>query len=223
MKTVNITANASGAARGARQGDLVIIVDVINMSTTAEGALEAGALGIFGAASSNSHPPEGLTNPERVGYLAGLEALKNRTEIVLITEPRIGSDEERRKNALSALRGVERAGAVVGAILPNIGAETVKMTSLENKVILLVTDCGGVAFDAALNNGSPLVLTGTIARTLYKKGTETPRRAAAQAIKKAQELDCAITVAAASSNALEDVLGAEYIARTILELGFLQK
>jgi len=216
-----LTANASGAAQAARQGDLVIIVDVINMSTTAEAALEAGALAVWGAASQSSRSPLGLTDPERVGYLAGCQAVEKETQVVLVTEPRVGSEEERLANGSLALQGLKRAGAKLTAVLPNLGAETVKLASLENKVLLLVTDSGGVAFDAALNNGAPLVLTGTIARTFRQKGSQPAKRIARDAITKANELGCDISVVAASSNALEDLLAAEYILKTIIEEGFL--
>lgn len=222
MRIVNITANASGAAKAAAAGDLVIIVDVISMSTTAEAVWEKGALAIWGAASEKSRPPLGLTNPYRIGYQAGLQAIEAATSLILITEPRLGSEEERKKNAFSVLQGVAKAGAKVEAILPNIGAETAKMAVWQNKIVLLVTDSGGVAFDAAFNNGAALVLTGTIARTLVQKGSQSAKRIAHKAIMKAKELACNITVVAASSNALEDVLAAEYIARIILEMGFLE-
>lgn len=218
MRIVNLSANASGAVRAAQQGDLVIVVDVINMSTTAEGALEAGALAVFGVASQKSSLS--VVNPKRVGYLAGLKAVENKTDIILVTEPRVGTDEERKANAFSAILGMEEAGAKIGAILPNIGAETIKLTSWENRVVVLATDSGGVVFDAALNNGSPLVLTGTIARTLKQKGNQAAKRIAREAVKKAGELNCQISVVAASSNALEDVLAGEYIARCIMEEGF---
>lgn len=222
MKIVSITANTSGAIQAAKQGDLIIVVDVINMSTTAEAALEAGAIAIFGAASQkNSKILANLTNPERVGYLAGLKALENRAEVILITEPRVGSDQERKQNASLALKGLEKTGVSLSAVLPNLGAETVKFTSLKDKVALLVTDSGGAAFDAALNSGAPLVLTGTIARTLKQKGSQAAKRVARQAIEKAREMECNISVVAASSNALEDLLAAEYIAKTIIEEGFL--
>jgi len=221
MRTVNITTNASGAARAARQGDLVIIVDVINMSTTAEAALEAGALAVFGAASNKSKPPANLTNPEQIGYLAGLKAKENHTQVVLITEPRVGTDEERQENAALALQGLQRSAAELAAVLPNIGAEIVKYTSLQNRVILLVTDSGGVAFDAAVNQGAPLVLTGTIARTFKQKGSQSAKRIANYSVAQARMLNCGISVVAASANALEDVLAAEYIARSIIEEGFL--
>lgn len=221
MRTVSVTANASGAARAAKQGDLVVIVDVINMSTTAEAALEEGALAVFGAASKNSRPPIDLIDPEKIGYLAGRKAIENQTQVVLVTEPRVGSDEERKENASLALQGLEKAGAQLANILPNLGAETVKFSCLKDKVVLLVTDSGGVAFDVAVNNGAPLVLTGTIARTLKQKGNQSAKRIAKDSIEMARKLDCDISIVAASSNALEDLLAAEYIAKTIIGEGFL--
>lgn len=221
MRTVSVTANASGAAKAAKQGDLVIIVDVINMSTTAEAALEEGALAVFGAASKNSKPPIGLIDPEKIGYLAGRKAIEHQTQVVLVTEPRVGSDQERKENAILTLQGLAKAGAQLVDVLPNLGAETVKLGCLKDKVVLLVTDSGGVAFDAAVNNGAPKVLTGTIARTLKQKGNQSAKRIAKNSIAIAKELGCSISVVAASSNALEDLLAAEYIAKTIIEEDFL--
>ncbi len=86
--------------------------------------------------------------------------------------------------------------------------------------MVAVTDAGGVAFDAAFTAGAPAVLTGTIARTMQKRGREPAMAAARRAIEAAAAAGVNITVVAASANSLEDVLGAEYIMRTIIELGF---
>ena len=46
-KPIIVTSDASGAQAAAREGFLVMIVDVIDMSTTLESALEAGAVAVW--------------------------------------------------------------------------------------------------------------------------------------------------------------------------------
>lgn len=216
-KGVFVTTDASGAAAGARMGHVVVVVDVISMSTTLEAALDAGAAGIFGASPDYSGAPVAL-DPEKIGWVAGIKARELGCAVVLIGEPRIGTDAERLSRMTKAVQGIRKAGATICAILPNIGAETVKMADLRGKVVLAVTDTGGVAFDAAVTAGAQAVTVATIARTLKYKGTEPAKQGALRAKELAERLNTGITVVAASSNSLEDILGAEYIARSILEL-----
>ncbi len=220
VRTLNLAFNATGAVEGARRGDVVVVVDVIDMSTSAEAALEAGALTVFGASPVGCKAPVNL-NPDRIGYLAGKKALKHKTSIVVIAEPRYGDDEERKKRAEACLNGIVRSGAEVGLIIPNIGSEITKLVDFNEKVTLFVTDTGGVAFDAAYNNGAPAVLTATIARTPFKKGVEPARTGILRAIETANKLNSGITIVAASSNSLEDVLAGEYLMKLIIAEGFL--
>lgn len=220
VPTLNLTFNASGAVEGARRGDVVIIVDVIDMSTSAEAALEVGALAVFGASPTGCEAPVNL-NPDRIGYLAGKKALKHKTPLIVVAEPRYGDNEERKKRAELALAGVVRSGAEAGIIIPNIGSEITKLADFNEKVVLFVTDTGGVAFDAAYNNGAPAVLTATVARTPLKKGSEPARIGVLRAIETAIKLNSGITIVAASSNSLEDVLAGEYLMKIAIEEGFL--
>ncbi|KNZ70770.1 hypothetical protein Tfer_0449 [Thermincola ferriacetica] len=218
---VNVTANATGAVAAAMMGHLVMVVDVIDMSTTLEAALDAGAVAVFGASPDSSRAPVDL-NPEKIGMEAGSIALRNGTEVVLISEPRVGTDEERLQRASKAVAGIKKSGARIAAVVPNNGAETAKLVDFKNKVVLAVTDTGGVAYDAAFNAGAPAVVTGTIARTMQKRGIKPAHDAAARAVEQASRLGVGITVVAATANSLEDILAAEYIARLILEKGFTQ-
>ncbi len=213
---VKMTVNASGAAVAARQGDVVVIVDVIDMSTTLEAALDAGACAVFGAAPDGAAPPVAI-DPAAIGLLAGQAAREKGTGVVLVAEPRVGTDEERMGSVSRVAGGLARAGAKIAAVLPNIGAETTKLYDMQNHVVIAATATGGVAYDAAVNAGAPAVLTGTVARTMRHKGAAPARMAAARAIQKARVLDSGITVVAASGNSLEDVLAAEYITRAIIE------
>lgn len=216
VPTVILTSNASGAAHSAGIGYVVMIVDIIDMSTTLEALMDAGAAVVFGASPDNANPPVPL-NPEQIGRIAGKKAIEMNTDIVIVAEPRTGSDEERGKNITRVIQGIKESGAEIGAVLPNLGAETPRLTGVSGRVVVAATGTGGVAFDAAVTAGAPAVITGTVARTPYKKGTRPARDAAQRALSLARELKTGVSVVAASGNSLEDILAAEYIARLIME------
>jgi hypothetical protein len=220
LKTLSVTYNASGAVEGARRGDVVVIVDIIDMSTSAEVAIENGAAAIFGAAPSGCKVPVNV-NPDRIGYIAGKTALKYKTPLIIVAEPRYGDEEERKKRAETALMGVARSGVVTHQIIPNIGSEIAKLCDFNGKVVLLISDTGGVAFDAAYNNGAPAVLTATVTRTPNKKGNAPALSGIQRAIESAQKFNCGITITAASANSMEDVLAVNYLSQLIVDNGFL--
>lgn len=205
---------------GARRGDVVVIVDIIDMSTSAEVALESGALAVFGAAPTGCKAPVNV-NPDRMGYLAGKTALKYQTQLVIVAEPRYGGEEERKKRAETALMGVARSGAEVSLIVPNIGSEIGKLVDFNGKVVLIISDSGGVAFDAAYNSGAPAVITATITRTPLKKGIDSVRSGMERAIELAKKNNCGVTITAASSNAMEDVLAGQFLTQYLINSGFL--
>ncbi len=223
VKTLNVSSNPSGAAAAARQGNVVMIIDVIDMSTTAEAALEAGAISVLGASPDQNSAPI-TVNPEKIGYFAGKKALKLETKVIVAAEPRLISEENAR-NRISGiqqvLKGIDRAGGKLDKVIPNIGKEVVELADFENKILVVVSPAGGVAFDAAYNYGAPEVVTGTIARTLKKSGDKPAKEAASRAIERAAKYECGITLVASSSNSMEDLLGAEYIEKEILNKGFL--
>lgn len=216
LPTVKLSVNASGAAAAARQGDVVVIVDVIDMSTTLEAALDAGAIAVYGAAPDHARPPVDI-DPAQIGLAAGRLAVEQGAGVVLVAEPRVGTDEQRLSGITAVSAGLAKAGAKVEAVLPNIGAETPKLFEMQGHVVIAATATGGVAFDAAVQAGAPAVLTGTVARTMRKKGPAPARAAALRAVERAAELRAGITVVAASGNSLEDILAAEYITRLIIE------
>ncbi|MFW5982268.1 MAG: hypothetical protein ACOCQO_03560 [Halanaerobiaceae bacterium] len=221
VKTLSTTYNASGAAAAARQGNIVMIVDVIDMSTTAEAALEAGALNVLGA-SPDQHTVPVTVNPEKIGYFAGKKAIKCETEVIVAAEPRlITKENDRLAEIQQVLKGIDRAGAVLHKVVPNIGREVVELANFENKVVVVVSPSGGAAYDAAYNYGAPEVITGTVARTNNAIGSLTADLAAKRAIESAVKLKRGITVVAASSNSMEDVQGAQYICQLIVNNGFL--
>lgn len=222
VKTLNTTFNASGAAAAARQGNVVMIVDVIDMSTTAEAALEAGAISVLGACPDHHMVPV-TVNPEKIGYYGGKKAIKYNTGVIVAAEPRLIVDKskDRYKNIQQVLKGIEKAGAKTVDVLPNIGREIVDMADFKDKVVIIVSPAGGAAFDAAYNYGAPEVITGTVARTNNMKGDLVAKTSAERAIKRAVNFKRGITVVAASSSSMEDVIAAQYISQEILKSGFL--
>jgi len=220
LPVVMVTANASGAVKAAQNGDVVAIVDIIDMSTTLETALEAGALEVFGAC------PDGLTVPvfvcpERIGAAAGSLAVKTGADVIIISEPRSATEELLRERCASVIRGIKNAGARVASIVPNIGAETANVVDFDKTVVVAVTNSGGVAFDAAFQAGAD-VFTLTVARTLGMKGHEPADKGIERVCACALERRKDITLVAASGNALEDILAAQYLAQRIIEGGFLR-
>jgi len=222
VKTLNISSNPSGAASAARQGNVVMIIDVIDMSTTAEMALEAGAINVYGASPVETSVPV-TVNPEKIGYLAGKKALKHNTSIIIAAEPRIYQNkDEHKENSYQVIKGIERAGGKLDKIIPNVGKDIEKLADFKGKVLVIVSCSGGVAYDAAYNYGAPEVITGTIARTKNMKGSEPALKAAQRAIEKAAKYRCGITVVASSSNSMEDILAADFIGQKILDNNFLE-
>ncbi len=213
FKRVVISCDASGAYQAAREGLLVMIVDVIDMSTTLESALDAGALAVLGCSPDFTRAPV-LVNPEQIGQKAARLSRTLETGIILVAEPRAGTEVERMSRCQKVLKGIEKEKGLVEAILPNIGAETPRMADMKNRVVVAVTDTGGVAFDAAYNL-SDRVITGTIARTLSQKGMEPAWSAVKRAQEHMREDDPGIAIIAASRNSMEDMLAAQFIANLL--------
>ncbi len=222
MRTLNLTFNASGAVQGAQRGDLVVVVDVIDMSTSAEVALEKGAVAVLGAAPSNCRLSLKI-DPQKIGLAAGKIAAKHQTEVVIIAEPRYGTEEERSHRAQGVISGVRATSAPISRqILPNIGTELGSLADFTNKVVLIVSDTGGVAFDVAYNNGAAAVLTATITRTSTQKGLRSAQVGVQRIIETAEKLGVeGITIVAASANSYEDVLAAQKLTELMIEKGFL--
>lgn len=208
---LSIAYNMSGALEAARQGRFVVLVDVIDMSTSLEAVLEQGAVKVWGAATDDKKGP--FTNPYSIGQIAAREAKTLSAQIVLITEPRFGDNKERRKRAADVLRGIASEGLEVADIVPNMGAETGRLLDWEGKVAIAVTDAGGTIFDAVWQTGGQ-ISTATVARTLGMKGPEPAIKGIERALALAKGLP--ITLVAASSNAIEDVLAVNYLSQLIL-------
>lgn len=211
MLRLQVTADASGAAAAGSRGDVVVVVDVIDMSTTAEALWDEGIVAIWGAAPEGSRAPV-VIDPEKMGFMAGQAAQAAGCGVIVITEPRVGSDEERLRLSGPALAGLTRAGIRPEGIYPNLGAETVKQFEARGRMGLLVTDTGGTAFDAAVQAGASAVTTATVARTRMKRGIEPALAGLRRSMDLAEQMGRSLTFVAASANSLEDVLAAEYLA-----------
>lgn len=211
-----VTTDASGARQAAREGLVVVVVDVIDMSTTLESALDAGAYAVLGASPDFTRAPVKVS-PSQIGREAARLAREAGEGIIIVAEPRIGTEAERLARCQKLITGIEAEKGCIEAILPNIGAEAARMADMNRRVVVAVTDTGGVAYDAAFQE-SKLVTTGTVARTLKQKGTQPALKAAERALNLAHAHAAAgIAVVAASRNSLEDVLAAQYIANLIIK------
>ena len=193
----------------------VAVVDVIDMSTTLEGVLEEGALAVFGASPANFRAPVFL-DPFGIGKKAGYLAKQLNSGVVIIAEPRVGEEEERQKRIEPVVAGIEAAGGNILAVVPNLGKETVKLSDFSGKVVVAVTDSGGVCFDAAVTAGAPEVFTITVARTM-KSNTKEVLEKGLLRIKNALDRYDQVAIVAASGRSIEDVEGAFYFYRQALD------
>jgi hypothetical protein len=193
---------------------LVMIVDVIDMSTTLESALDAGAYAVLGASPDYTRAPVKVM-PEEMGRYAARLARESGGGIVLAAEPRAGTDDERIARCQKIIRGIEQENGVIEAVLPNLGAETPRLAKLNDRVVVAVSDTGGVAYDAAFVE-SNRVITGTVARTYKQKGMQPVQSAIRRVYESIKPSDTGIAVVAASSNSLEDVLAAQFIANLLI-------
>jgi len=214
LKSIIVTTDASGARQAVRENLLAMIVDVIDMSTTLESALDAGAYAVLGCSPDYSRAPVPL-DPHKIGQEAARLARETGQGIVLVTEPRVGTDEERIARCQKLVASLEREKVSIDAIVPNLGAETPKLFDMKSRVIVAVTDTGGVAYDAAFNEGG-VVFIGTVARTLSMRGMEPARQAVKRAKKLSREYNRGIAIVAASRNSMEDMLAAQFIANLLI-------
>jgi hypothetical protein len=215
LPVINCCSDASGAWQAGLQQQVVVIVDVIDMSTTLEAALEAGALKVYGAGPDSARGPVPV-NPLAIGRKAGLEAKKMGASVIIVAEPRWGSDEDRLNSCGKLLKGLHSAGIKNYQIVPNLGITTAKLVDFQYAVVIAVTNSGGVAFDAGWTAGGT-VLTATVARTWKMKGTQPARIGVDRALTLAMNLGKDISFVAASSNSQEDILAAQYLAQLAMQ------
>lgn len=217
---LNLTFNASGAYQAGKRGDVVVIVDVVDMSTTAESIIEAGAINVYGVAPKGTNIPV-ETDYKKITSLAVNDAKENKTSIVLVAEPRIASDSDRKKTVEDVIKEIEINGIRIDCIVANQGIETSKLTAFSKKVAIIASQTGGSSFDAAINAGASKVLTGTVVRTMESTGYENIEKAAIRAIIAANKSNSGITVVAATANSFDDNAAAQQICYEIIRKRFL--
>ena len=218
-RTLEVTFNATGAAEAGRRGRVAVIVDVVDSSTSAEAALSNGAAAVLGAAPVGVEAPPPL-DPAGVGRKAAALAGRIGTDAVVVAEPRIGTEEERRKRALPVLQAL-RSARVEYELVANQGAELPGLIDVRGRVVVIVSSTGGTAFDAALVQGAPAACFATTARVEGKTGWDVLGLGAKRALELAEEHSTDLSIVAASANSTDDCLAAFELARRVVAEGFL--
>lgn len=213
---LTVTTDASGAREAALRGQLVVVVDVIDMSTTAEAAYQGGALAVYGASPDRTASPV-AKDPAWMARYAANVAREHNTTLVLAAEPRTAPVELQREVAGKVFSTLAQEG-IEPTVVGNLGAEVSRLVDFQGKVVLIVSATGGVAFEAAAlahPRGPRGVLTATIARAGKLRGSQAAKAGVERAIARADEKG--ICIAAASGQSLEDVLAAQYLYELLLE------
>jgi hypothetical protein len=141
---------------------------------------------------------------------------------VVVAEPRVGTDEDRRKRALPVLQAL-RTASVEYELVANQGAELPGLIDVKDLVVVIVSTTGGAAFDAALAEGAPGACFATTARVEGKTGWDVLSIGARRAVDLADEHSTDLTIVASSANSTDDCLGAFELARRVMAEGFLQR
>jgi hypothetical protein len=213
--------NASGAADAGARGRVVVIVDVVDTSTSAEVAVAGGAAVVLGASAAGVDPPAHL-DPGAVGRRAAAIAKERNTDVLVVSEPRVGTDDERRRRAVSVLQAL-RTASVDYELVPNQGAELAHLVDMRGRPVVIVSTTGGTAFDAAMAAGAPAGTFATTARIEGRTGWDVIGIGARRAIALAGEHRADLSVVAATANSSDDCLAAFEIARRIITEGFLRR
>jgi hypothetical protein len=218
-RVLEVTFNASGAAEAGKRGRVVAIVDVVDASTSAEAALANGAVTVLGASPAGADAPVPL-DPAGVGRKAAAIAGRIGTSAVVVAEPRVGSEDERRHRALPVLQAL-RSARIEYELVANQGAELPGLVEVDGRVVVIVSTTGGAAFDAALAQGAPAACFATTARIEGKTGWDVLGLGAKRALELAEEHATDLSIVAASANSTDDCLAAFELARRVIAEGFL--
>jgi len=217
---LSVSYSASGAAAAGEAGNVVVIVDPVDMATTCEEALANGAVAVFGAAPAGKEPPVKV-DPKSIGRAAG-QSVGPGGRVVIFAEPRHPAPMAERAQAVApVIAGIEETGARVEGVHSNVGFTASELCELEGRAVVVVSHAGGVCYDAATQAGAASVLTATIIRGHGRRGWESASIGVERAINEARTLETGITYVASSPNAPEDVIGAAELARLTIEKGFL--
>lgn len=218
-RVLEVTFNASGAAEAGKRGRVVAVVDVVDSSTSAEAALGNGAAAVLGASPAGADAPVPL-DPAGVGRKAAAIAGRLGTDAVVVAEPRVGTEEERRHRALPVLQAL-RTARIEYELVANQGAELPGLVEVDGRVVVIVSTTGGTAFDAALAQGAPAACFATTARIEGKTGWDVLGLGAKRALELAEEHSADLSIVAASANSTDDCLAAFELARRVVAEGFL--
>jgi len=220
-RTLEVTFNASGAAEAGARGRVVAIVDVVDSSTSAEAALAHGATAVFGAAPAGTKAPVPL-EPGAVGRKAAALAAPRGTSVVVVSEPRVGTEEERRERVLPVLQAL-RTASVQYELVPNQGAELPGLVDVDGRVVVVVSATGGTAFDAAHAAGAAAVCFATTARVEGRTGWEVADLGVRRVLDLAEQHSADVSIVAATANSADDCLAAFELGRRVIAEGFLAR
>ena len=220
-RTLEVTFNASGASEAGKRGRVVAIVDVVDSSTSAEAALAHGAAAVLGAAPAGVDAPTKV-DAGAVGRRAAALAARAGTDVVVVAEPRVGDEEERRRRALPVLQAL-RTSSVPYELVPNQGAELPTLVRVEGRIVVVISSTGGTAFDAALAGGAPAVCFATTARVEGRTGWEVADDGIRRALGLAEEHGTNLSLVAATANSADDCLAVFELARRVIAEGYLRR
>ena len=219
-RTLEVTFGASGAAAAGARGRAVVVVDIVDASTSAEVATAVGATEVLGAAPAGMSIPVEI-DPGAIGTRAAASARLHETGVVVVAEPRVGGDELRLERAAPVVRALARDG-IDYRVIANQGAEIGALAELRDQIVVIVSSTGGSAFDAAVAAGSPAVGFATTARVKGADGWDVTKLGARRAIAMAAQFETDLSIVAASPSSTDDVLAAFELAKAVIRQGFLK-
>ncbi len=221
VRTVEGGFNASGAAEAGKRGRVVAIVDVVDSSTSAEAAMAHGAAAVLGAAPAGADAPVPV-DPGAVGRKAAAIAAPEGSSVVVVSEPRVAIENERRQRALPVLQAL-RTASVEYELVANQGAELPGLVDVRGRVVVVVSSTGGTAFDAAHAAGASAACFITTARVEGRTGWEVADLGVRRMLDLAEEHRADVSIIAASANSADDCLAAFEFARRVIAEGFVRR
>jgi hypothetical protein len=220
-RTLEVAFNASGAAEAGRRGRVVAVIDVVDSSTSAEAALVHGATAVLGAAPAGVTVPTQV-DPGAIGRKAAALAGQEGTSVVVVSEPRVGTEEDRRRRVLPVLQAL-RTASVEYELVPNQGAELPGLVDVRGRVVVVVSSTGGTAFDAATCGGAAGVCFATTARVEGRTGWQVADAGVRRVLDLADQHTADVSIVAATANSADDCLAAFELGRRVIAEGFLQR
>ncbi len=219
--TLEIAFDATGASEAGRRGRVVVVVDVEDSSTTAEAIVAGEAAAVFGASPAGSDAPVVL-DPGAVGRRAAAAAGRVGADVVVVAGLGTGGDdEERRERALPVLQAL-RTASVPYDLVPDHGLELASKVDIRNRVVVLVSNTGGTAYDAALAAGAAAACFATTAPLQNREGWDVVDKGIRRATALAEQNGADLSIVAATASSAEDGRAAFDLARAVMATGFLK-